>query len=251
MIAKENAIAGGKTVLVTGAARRIGAAIATHLHGEGMNVALHYRRSAAEANALCQALNASRPNSAILIRADLRDPAGVDSLIETTLEWGRLDALINNASSFYPTPLGQVSEADWNDLIDSNLKAPFFLSQAAAPALRSSRGAIVNMIDIHALRPLCGYAVYCIAKAGLATLTRALARELGPEVRVNGIAPGAILWPETGLNEQQKRAVISRTALKRMGNPADVAAAVLYLVRDAAYVTGQILTVDGGRSIDF
>lgn len=239
----------GKTALVTGAARRIGATVARRLHAEGMNLVLHYRSSEREAQALCHSLNALRRDSAVLAQADLAEVGEFDSLLKASRQWGSLDLLVNNASSFYATPFGKVSESDWDNLIISNLKAPFFLSQAAAPHLRKSRGVIVNMLDIHARRPLRDYSVYSIAKAGLAALTLSLARELGPEVRVNGVAPGPILWPERGLDEQAKQAILEHTALKRAGSPEDIAGAIVYLVRDAGYMTGQILAVDGGRSI--
>ncbi len=239
----------GKTALITGAARRIGAVVARRLHAEGMNLVLHYRNSEQDAQALCHTLNAARRDSAILAQADLNNPDGLDSLIKSALQWGSLDLLVNNASVFYPTPIGRMREADWDELMGGNLKAPLFLSQAAAPYLKTSRGVIINMLDIHARRPLREHTLYSIAKAGLAMLTLSLARELGPEVRVNGVAPGAILWPEQGLDEKSKQAILDNTALKRSGSPNDIAAAIVYLVRDADYVTGQIIAVDGGRSI--
>ena len=239
----------GKTALITGAARRIGAVTAQRLHAAGMNVVLHYRSSEQEAQALCNTLNAARRDSAVLAQADLANLAGLGSLVKTALQWGSLDVLVNNASTFHATPIGGVSEADWDDLMTSNLKAPFFLAQAAAPQLRKNHGVIINMVDIHARRPLKEHAVYSAAKAGLVMLTLALARELGPEVRVNGIAPGPILWPTHGLDDGAKQAILDNTALKRAGSPDDVAGAIVYLVRDAEYVTGQILSVDGGRSI--
>lgn len=239
----------GRVALVTGAARRIGAAIARELHAAGMNVVIHYRRSREGAEHLRQALERRRPGSTRLAAADLNRLDALPPLVEEAAgAWGRLDVLVNNASSFYPTPFGEVTEAQWEDLIGANLKAPFFLTQAAAPHLREAGGCVINMVDIHADRPLAGYPVYSIAKAGLAMMTRALARELGPEVRVNGVAPGAILWPE-GMDAETKRRIIERTALKRRGDPLDVARTVLFLVRDAGYVTGQVLAVDGGRSL--
>jgi pteridine reductase len=246
---KDNPKLAGKTALVTGAARRIGATVARRLHAEGLNVVLHYRGSEQEARALCESLNAARRDSAMLAQADLANLNGFDSLIKTALQWGSLDVLVNNASVFYPTPIGKVSETEWDEIMDSNLKAPFFLSQAAAAHLRRSRGVIINMVDIHARRPLREHTVYSTAKAGLAMLTLSLARELGPEVRVNGVAPGPILWPAQGLDEQAKQAILDNTALKRAGSPQDIADAIVYLVRDADYVTGQIIAVDGGRSI--
>jgi pteridine reductase len=240
----------GRVALVTGAARRIGAAIVRGLHAEGANVVIHCHRSTREAELLCDELNRARANSALTCSADLLDLAALPTLVERTLAaFGRLDLLINNASTFYPTPLGQISIAHWDDLIGSNLRAPLFLSQAAAPHLRRTNGLIVNMIDIHAQRPLPQHPVYSTAKAGLAMLTRALARELGPEVRVNGIAPGPILWPEAGVDSGLKDEILAKTLLKRSGAPDDIVRAVVFLAKDAPYVTGQILAVDGGRSV--
>jgi pteridine reductase len=239
----------GRTALVTGAAKRLGAAIARALHAEGMNLLLHYNKSEADAQALCKELNAERADSAAVAQADLANVAGLESLVKAALQWDGLDVLVNNASTFKPTPFGQTGEDDWDDLMASNLKAPFFLAQAAAVHLRKNHGSIVNLVDIHARRPLREHTVYCAAKAGLAMLTLSLARELGPEVRVNGVAPGPVLWPEQGLDAALKKSILEATALKRKGSPEDVAGAVLYLVRDAEYVTGQIIAVDGGRSI--
>lgn len=240
----------GQVALVTGAARRIGAAISRRLHQHGANVAIHYRESSDEANALCDELNVARPDSAMSLRADLSDTSAFPELIDSVTEWhGQLDILINNASSFYPTELGHVSEADWDNLIGTNLKAPLFLAQAALVPLRSSRGVIVNIVDIHAQRPLRNHAVYGAAKAGLAMLTRSLAKDLGPEIRVNGVSPGAILWPETELSDAAKKSILGQIPLGRTGEPDDIAGCVLYLVHDATYVTGQIIAVDGGRSI--
>jgi len=239
----------GKAVLITGAARRVGAAITRTLHAAGARVAIHYRGSADEAQALADELNAARPQSAILLQADLLDTARLPGLIEATLgAFGRLDVLVNNASTFYSTPVGTITEAQWNDLLGSNLKAPLFLSQAAAPALKASQGLILNIVDIHGLRPLKGFPVYSPAKAGLVMLTHALARELSPEVRVNAVAPGPVLFPEEGLTEERKADIIERTLLKRRGSPEDIAKAVLFFASDAPYVTGQVLAVDGGRS---
>lgn len=238
-----------KVALVTGAARRVGAAIATCLHEAGANVAIHYRGSAREADALAAGFNELRENSATTFQADLLQTAAAPRVIASVLEWrGRLDVLVNNASTFYPTPLGEITEQHWEDLVGSNLKAPLFLSQAAAPALRETRGTIVNIVDIHAQRPLRDHLVYGPAKAGLAMLTRSLAKDLAPEVRVNGVAPGAILWPETEMDDATRESIIKQVPLARSGQPADVAGCVLYLVRDARYVTGQIIAVDGGRS---
>ena len=239
-----------KVVLITGAAHRIGATTARMLHGEGMNILLHYRHSRDAAEALQTELNDIRPDSVKLLQADLHDTQSLPGLIgEAVKFWDRLDVLINNASSFYSTPIGSVTEAQWDDLIGSNLKAPLFLSQAAAPYLRQHQGCIVSIVDIHAERPLKEFPVYSMAKAGLVMLTKSLACELGPEVRVNAVAPGAILWPEN-LGEAEKEKIISRTFLKRQGAPDDIARAILYLVRDAGYVSGQVLTVDGGRSLN-
>lgn len=237
-------------VLITGAARRIGRALAKHLHQAGYQVALHYHRSRNEAEQLAAELEAQRPGSTLLLQGDLADGAEFPKwVLRTVQRFGRLDALINNASTFYPTPLGEAQEADWDRLFAPNAKAPFFLSQAAAPHLRAAQGCIVNLVDIYAQRPLAQHALYCMAKAAAVMLTYALAKELGPQVRVNGIAPGAILWPEQGKAYTDPQELVGRTALKRMGSPADVAAAALYLLRDAPYVTGQIITVDGGRSL--
>jgi len=240
----------GKVALITGAARRIGAAIATTLHRNGANIAVHYRKSSADAEALIDRLNAERPDSAALFQADLNDTEALPSLVEKVIAWhGTLDVLVNNASSFYPTPPGEITQAQWDDLVGSNLKAPLFLSQAALPALRETRGAIINLIDVHAQRPLRNHAVYGSAKAGLAMLTRSLAKDLAPEIRVNGVSPGAILWPENGMDDATRESILRQIPLARAGQPEDIAGCVLYLVKDATYVTGQIIAVDGGRSI--
>lgn len=240
----------GQAVLVTGAARRIGAAIARALHREGYRVIVHYHRSAAEGEALVEEFNRIRPDSARPLRADLSETAQIEALAETAARfWGGLYGLVNNASAFYPTPLGTVTESQWEDLLNSNLKAPFFLSQAAAVHLRRQQGGIVNLVDIYAERPSRGHAVYSVAKAGLAALTRALAVELAPEVRVNGVAPGAILWPEHETNDSEQAQILARVPLGRTGTPSDIAQAVLFLLGAAPYVTGQILAVDGGRSL--
>ena len=240
----------GRVALVTGAARRVGAHIATELHAAGADVAIHYRHSARDAEALVARLNAERPDSAAAFQADLLDTAAIPALVTAVSGWrGGLDILVNNASTFYPTPLGEITEADWDDLVGSNLKAPLFLSQAAASSLRERRGSIVNIVDIHSQRPLRDHLVYGPAKAGLAMLTRALAKDMAPEVRVNGVSPGAILWPEGGMSEETKALILGQVPLERAGDPSDVAGCVLYLVRDADYVTGQIIAVDGGRSI--
>lgn len=240
----------GPVVLVTGAGRRVGARIARELHAHGARVAVHYRSSGSDALALCAELNAARAASAEAFGADLLDVAALPGLIEKCCaRFGRLDGLVNNASSFFATPLGAIDLSAWDDLLGSNLRAPLFLCQAAAPALRASRGAVVNIVDIHAERPLKGYPVYSIAKAGLLGLTRALALELAPEVRVNGVSPGAIVWPEDGqFSPAERQEIVARSLLKRIGSPEDIAGAVLYLLFAAPYVTGQILAVDGGRS---
>jgi len=242
----------GKVVLVTGGAKRVGAAIVRRLHREGANLVLHYRGSEREANALRSELNAARANSAALVQADLLDLAGLAEIVRNAVNrFDRLDALVNNASTFFPTPVGEMTQANWESLIGANLRAPLFLSQAAAPHLKKTNGVIVNITDIHAERPLKNYVIYSIAKAGLAGMTRSLARELGPEVRVNGVAPGPIAWPEDGsFDEVARQRVVSNTILRRTGDPDDVARAVYYLIAEAPYVTGQIIAVDGGRSIN-
>ncbi|WP_428100803.1 pteridine reductase [Candidatus Rariloculus sp.] len=240
----------GRWALVTGAAKRIGATIAAALHDAGANVAIHYFNSAEPADALAARLNRTRPRSALAIGADLRNISALDTLVSTVTAYaGRLDVLVNNASSFYPTPLASVTEQQWHDLIDCNLKAPLFLCQAALPHLKASNGVIVNIVDVHSQRPLRNHPVYGAAKAGLAMLTSALAKDLGPDIRVNGVSPGAILWPEAGLEEKVRNSIIRQIPLRRPGEPEDIAAAVLFLVRDAPYVTGQIIAVDGGRSV--
>jgi pteridine reductase len=240
----------GRVVLVTGAAKRIGAAIVKAVHAQGASVAIHCHRSAAAAQAFCDELNRERRDSAIVIVADLLDTSGLAGIVTRTTEaFGRLDVLVNNASTFYPTPIGTITATQWEDLIGTNLKVPLFLSQAAADALRASRGLIVNMIDIHAQRALPKHPLYSTAKAGLIMLTKSLARELSPEVRVNGIAPGPILWPEGGMDAKMQAEIIDKTLLKRSGSPDDIVRAVLFFAKDAPFVTGQILAVDGGRSI--
>ena len=241
----------GKVVLITGGAKRVGAGICRRLHAAGASLMLHYRASAGEARLLQAELNHTRPKSVALIQADLLDIAKLPSLVEQTLTtFGRLDALVNNASSFFPTPIGDITPAVWDDLIGTNLRAPTFLAQAAATALRRSQGAIVNITDIHAERPLKGYVVYTLAKAGLTGLTRSLARELAPEVRVNAVAPGPILWPDDEqFDELSRQRIVSQTPLKREGTPDDIARAVHFLLVDASYVTGMTIAVDGGRHI--
>ena len=236
--------------LITGAAKRVGAQIAQALHGAGYDLALHYRHSRTEMDALCADLNSARAASAHAIQADLDDVDNLPRIIDACIaKFGRLDALINNASTFYATPVGATTPAQWDELFASNARAPYFLAQAAAPHLKQAHGAIVNIVDIYAERPLPNHPVYCMAKAALAMMTLALARELGPEVRVNGIAPGAILWPESGKAYADQAELVARTPLKRVGSPEDVAAAVLFLLRDAMFTTGQILKVDGGRAL--
>ncbi len=240
----------GKVALVTGSARRVGAAIVRELHSDGASVAIHYRSSSAAADELADNLNALRDDSAMTIQADLLDTPSITGLVDSVAAWkGRLDIVINNASSFYPTPLADVTEAAWEDLVGSNLKAPLFIAKAAAPYLRSAEGSMINIVDIHAKRPLKDHLIYGPAKAGLAMLTRSLAKDLGPEVRVNGVSPGAILWPEDGMEDSAKASILDQIPLKRTGRPQDIAGCVLYLVRDADYVTGQIIAVDGGRSV--
>ena len=240
----------GKVAVITGGARRIGASIARTLHHEGMKLVIHYHESADAARELQAELHHHRSDSVLLVGTDLLDPAKLEKLVsQATTEFGQLDVLVNNASSFYPTPIGQTTDKQWEELIGVNLKAPYFLSQAAAGALTESNGCIINLVDIYAERPLKNHPVYNVAKAGLIGLTRTLARELGPEVRVNAVSPGAILWPEGDVDEIAQQRLISRTPLKRTGNPTDIAQTVLFLVRDAEFLTGQIVNVDGGRSI--
>lgn len=239
-----------KVALVTGAARRIGAQIATTLHGAGASVAIHFRSSSAEAESLSARLNALRPDSAITLQADLTIVADAERLIESCQKhFGRLDVLVNNASSFYPTPLGSITEEAWVDLMGSNLKAPLNLANGAKSHLQATNGTIVNIVDIHAKRPLREHHIYGAAKAGLAMLTKSLAKDLAPGVRVNGIAPGAIMWPEDGLTDAIRDKILAQIPLGITGQPTDIANAVLFLARDATYVTGQILSIDGGRSI--
>lgn len=241
-----------KVALVTGSARRVGAEIVNLLHHEGMNVILHYNASEEDADKLCAALNKKRENSAYALRADLNMLESCRTLIQKAFaQWQRLDVLVNNASRFYKTNFGKITEYAWDDLMNSNLKAPFFLAQAAASSLAASKGSIVNITDIQAESPLLDYSVYCISKSGLVMATKILARELGPEVRVNAVAPGAVAWPEGTniLSDEEKQKIIDATALHRAGTPADIAKTVLFLVRDADYITGQVINVDGGKSI--
>jgi pteridine reductase len=222
--------------------------VARTLHGAGYDLALHYRQSSDEAKALADELEQQRPHSTLLLQADLSDLSALPGLIDTLLaHFGRLDALINNASAFYATPLGSATPTQWDELFASNAQAPFFLTQAAIPALREARGGIVNMLDIYAERPLKGYTLYCMAKAALSAMTRSLALELGPDIRVNGIAPGAVMWPSEGKSDAEKNEMLSRTPLDRAGTPEDVASAILWLLRDAHYTTGHVIPIDGGR----
>jgi pteridine reductase len=240
----------GKAALITGAARRVGASIARTLHRNGADVVLHYRSSADDAAALAGELNGLRAGSAALVECDLLQTTQLPAMVAAaTASFGGLDILVNNASTFYPTPLGDIAEMDWDDLIGTNLKAPLFLSQAAAPALHERHGLIINVADIHGLRALRRYPVYSVAKAGLIMLTRALARELGPQVRVNAVAPGPVMWPDDAMDKELQAKITSRTALKRAGSAEDVARTCLFFAAGAPYVTGQILAVDGGRSI--
>jgi len=237
-------------ILVTGAARRVGAEIVRHLHAAGARVALHYRSSAGEAERLAAELDALRAGSAFTVGGDLARFGAAEEIAAAALaRFGRIDGLVNNASSFFPTPLGHIDRAAWDELVGSNLMGPLFLSQALAPAIRRRHGAIVNIVDIHAERPLQRYPLYSAAKAGLAGLTRALAIELAPEARVNGISPGPIEWPEDGqFPPDERRRIIDHTLLKRVGSAADIARTVRFLMFEAPYITGQIIAVDGGRS---
>jgi pteridine reductase len=240
----------GRCVLVTGGAKRLGAAMARRLHAAGADIVVHYHRSQPAADELVAELQASRSGSAIAVCGDLQDVQRLPALVDAAVaRYGRLDVLINNASTFYPTPVGTITEAQFDDLVGTNLRAPLFLAQAAAPALRATQGLVINMVDIHGRRPLKAHPAYSAAKAGLVMLTKSLARELGPEIRVNGIAPGPVLWPERDLDESLKAEIIGKTALKRSGSPDDIARTALFLATEAPYVTGQIIAVDGGRSL--
>lgn len=236
--------------LITGAAKRVGAQIARTLHVAGYDLALHYRRSRGEMDALIAELESARAGSTLAVQAELADVGNLPCLVsDCVARFGRLDALVNNASAFYATPVGSVTPAQWDELFASNARAPFFLAQAAAPHLKKARGGVVNIVDIYAERPLPGHPVYCMAKAALAMMTLALAQELAPEIRVNGVAPGAVLWPESGKAYADQVELVARTPLQRAGTPDDVATAVLFLLRDAKFTTGQILRIDGGRSL--
>ena len=239
-------------VLVTGGAKRIGAEICSTLHQRGFNIILHYRHAKEEAAQLSALLNSQRPESCLLHQASLNDMKDIESLAHFARQaWGRFDLLVNNASSFYPTPISQAQEADWEDLMSSNLKGAFFLSQKLVPALKKQQGCIVNIIDLYAQSPLKEHPIYCIAKAGLVAMTQSLALELGPDIRVNGVSPGAILWPETDIQntnkQSQQQEILQRTCLKRRGNPSDIAQTVAFLAQEAPFISGQIITVDGGR----
>ncbi len=250
---QKNNLLNNQVVLITGGAKRVGAAICRELHKAGALLMIHYRNSEFEAYTLQAELNLHRPNSAAIIQGDLLNLDILPILVSETLNhFGKLDVLINNASSYYATELGKIDEASWLDLIGSNLKAPMFLAQAAAQALRKSNGCIINITDMHIERPKKGYIVYSVAKAGLVTLTKSLAHELAPEVRVNAVAPGPVLWPEDNpqFNEEYRQRVINQTLLKRIGEGNDVAKAVKFLIYDAPFVTGHVLAVDGGRSLN-
>lgn len=238
-----------RVALITGAARRVGAVIARRLHANGWDVALHFRRSRAELDALIVELEHARPSSTLAVHADLADIGALAPLVEKTIDrFARLDALINNASAFYPTPIDRATPAQWDDLFAANARAPFFLSQAASSHLAKRSGAIVNLVDIYADTPLAAHPIYSMSKAALAAMTKALARDLAPDVRVNGVSPGAVLWPESGKSDEDQQALVERTPLKRVGTPADIASAVAWLL-DAPFVTGEIMRVDGGRHL--
>jgi len=239
-----------KTALITGAAQRIGAATARKLHQLGFNIVIHYRSSEAAANKVAEQLNQLREHSAVCLQADLTSVSEVQRLaIEAEKIWGRIDVLVNNASSFYPTPIDQATEAHWSAIIDSNLKGPFFLSQALSTPLKDKQGCIVNIVDIHSEKPMRKHAIYSIAKAGVAMMTKTLARELAPDIRVNGVSPGAIMWPEQETSEQTKKSILNRVPMQRIGDSSDIARTVAFLVCSAPYITGQIIAVDGGRSL--
>ena len=239
-----------KNVLITGAAKRIGAECARLLHDKGCNVFLHYKTSKEAALELCYELNQIRADSAYMMQADLLDSDELDALVnEACMAWGSIDVLVNNASSFYPTPVSDVTECQWDELMGSNLKAPFFLAKALSTTLAKNKGCIVNIVDIHAERGLKGYPVYSIAKAGLVAMTKILAKEYGPAIRVNAVAPGAILWPEKDLSLNEKQEILQRVVLQRNGEASDIAKAVWFLIKDADYMTGQIMTIDGGRTL--
>lgn len=235
--------------LISGAARRIGAEVARRLHGDGHDVVIHHNSSSNAAQALATELNALRASSALAVQADLCAVSACGELVARALAWrARLDVLVNNASTFYPTPIDSADEEQWDDLMGTNLRAPYFLTQAAVPALREARGAVVNIVDIHAERPNRDHSIYCAAKAGLVALTRALALDLAPDVRVNAVAPGAILWP-AGMGAAEQQRTLARVPMGRIGSTAEIARAVSYLIHPDSYVTGQILAVDGGLGL--
>jgi pteridine reductase len=239
-----------KTALITGAAHRIGASISRRLHDDGYNVIIHYRQSAEAAQQLVDQLNKDRPDSAVCLSADLSDVSSVQQLAEQALGyWGRIDCLINNASSFYPSVIGEVTEQDWEDLFGGNAKGAFFLSQALTPSLKQHQGCIINLVDIHAQRPLPNYPVYSMAKSAVAMMTLSLAQSLAPDIRVNGVSPGAILWPEHEVTNEAKQAILNKVPMNKIGEPEDIAKTVAFLVDDAPYITGQIISVDGGRTL--
>ncbi len=239
-----------KTVLITGGAKRIGRQMALTLHKAGHNIAVHYRSSANAANELAAELNKQRANSAFIVQGDLLDIDGTPKIIDAVVaEFGRLDALINNASSLYPTPIELLENDFWNDLVGSNLKAPAFLTKYAAKHLRDTGGSIINIVDIHARNPMANHPIYCAAKAGLEMLTKALARDLAPAIRVNGVSPGAILWPEQNSSAAEQEEILQKIPLQRLGDPEDIANMVRFLIDEAPYITGQVIAVDGGRSV--
>ena len=243
----------GKVVLVTGGAKRVGAAICRRMHASGAQLAVHYRSSVEEALNLQKELNRMRPKSAAIFQADLLRQSALPKLVQKVVKkFGRLDALVNNASSFYATPLAEIDEQQWHDLLGTNLRAPLFLAQAAATELRRQHGCIVNIVDIHAERPMHGHLLYSVAKAGLVALTKGLAQEMAPQVRVNAVAPGVIIWPEGAVweDQEQRRKIVAHTLLKREGEPDDIARTVQFLLNDSPYITGQVIAVDGGRSVN-
>ncbi len=240
-----------QVALITGGAKRLGACITRTLHTHGMHVIVHYRQSSEEAKALCKQLNQIRAQSAVCIQANLNNPQDIPQLIAlATATWGRLDVVINNAASFHHSPLKQLTHLQWNETLLSNLSAPFFLSMEAAAHLKATQGCIINMVDIRAMQPLKHYSAYCISKAGLVMATKSLALEWAPDIRVNAIAPGVVLWPDEVMDQdlQKQEKIIARTPLKRVGTPEDIAKATLFLIKDAPYITGQVLAIDGGRS---
>lgn len=241
-----------KTILITGGAKRIGQQIARTLHNTGHNVMVHYRSSAGAAHQLIDELNADRPDSAAAVQGDLLDVACIPSILEQTIEtFGQLDCLINNASTFYPTPIELINTEFWDDLMGSNLKAPAFMVKSAAPLLRQSNGSIINIVDIYARKPLANHPVYCAAKAGLEMLTKSLASDLAPEIRVNAVSPGAILWPESNTHVPSQTELLAKIPLQRLGEPSDIANLVRFLIDEGSYITGQTIAVDGGRSVVF